>query len=198
VDGPFLPDTFAPLEDAQRIAEFLIRQDLEARFAHATQARIAFLLQQPALMLHGQPADAVITAATVQGFNRLLFTFLLSRFEPDGEALEFLVYVDAAGWERRGWNEEPGPSGFPIEREALIFHELCHLRQLETGEGEPRFHHDGRPMLGLVRHTYERFDTEIRRYGPRTLGLEQLAVDIAEGAKVEKARPRQRKLRAVK
>lgn len=186
MDGAFLPDTFSELPTAAEIARYLIHEDQGRAFPFLEQARIGYLLQQPALMLHGQPCDAYITRATVQGANRLLFAFLVA--DPNYLALDFLVYVDAAAWQRRTWLLVQGASGFPIQQEALIFHELSHLRQLETDEGEPRFHDDGRPMLALVRHTYELFDTDLLRYGPATLELEQLGTDYVAGAAAEKAR----------
>lgn len=193
MDGAFLADTFSLMPDAAAIARFLITEDPAAPFAFVQDARIAYLLQQPALFLHGEACDAYITRATVQGANRLLFAFLIA--DPERYPLDFLIYVDAAGWQRRTWVDELGPSGYPIQQEALIFHELSHLRQPLTDEGEPRFHDDGRPMLALVRHTYERFDSELRRYGPVTLGLEQLGADFVAGAAGEKARTRRGKLR---
>lgn len=190
MDGPFLADTFSSLEDARPIAAALVLEP-DCPFAFAEDARIAYVLQQPQLLLHGQPADAYITQLKVQGSNRLLWEFLATQFlGADGEAPDFLVYLDAVSWEMRGRDEERGVGGCPLRREALIYHELCHLRHLETPDGEPRFHADGRAMLALQRHTYEFFQEEIRRYGPATLRLDQVGLDYLAGAKEEKARRR--------
>lgn len=200
MDGPFLADSFTLLEDARQIARFLMFDDpADQSLALGRQARIAYVLQQPALTHRGQPADAVITVAAVQGSHRLMWPFLAAVFaRPETrEPLDFLVYFDAAAWSRRGWNEEIGVSGFPIEREALVYHELKHLRQLVTNDGEPRYHEDGREMLALRSHTYEFFQDEVQRYGPRTLQLEQAAVDIVIGSHAEKVRTRKGKLRLV-
>lgn len=201
LDGPFLADTYTLSSDAAAIATYLIEQ--EGVFPFLNRARVAYVLQQPALMLHGELADAYITRATVQGPNRLLFAFLVSNFgtpaareiQAEKYPLDFLIYIDASAWARRAWNQESGMSGYPIEREALIFHELSHLRQLETDEGEPRFHDDGRPMLALVRHTYECFSAELLRYGPQTLSLEQVGTDYVAGAATEKARRKRGRLK---
>ncbi len=197
MDGPFLADTFSLLPDAQAIARFLLTDDVEQRFPHVRAARLAFILQQPALTLHGQPCDAYIAGLPVQGAHRLLWPFLVATFASETrESPDFLIYVDQAAWDRRGWNPELGPSGFPIEREHLVYHELCHLRQLVTKDGEPRYHRDdGREMLALARHTYEFFDTELRRYGPLTTQLEQVGTDFVAGAKAEKARAGRGRLR---
>lgn len=196
MDGAFLADTFSLMPDAAAIARFLITEDPAAPFAFVQDARIAYLLQQPALFLHGEACDAYITRATVQGANRLLWSFLAATFgQPERYELDFLIYVDAAAWQRRAWVDEHGPSGYPIQQEALIYHELSHLRHLETSEGEPRFGDDGRPMLALTRHTYEFFDSELRRYGPQTLGLDQVGLDYVAGAQTEKTRRRRGTLR---
>lgn len=201
MDGPFLADTLTPLLEAARIARYLIREDPDHPFVHVAQARIVYLLQQPTLMLHGEPVQAYIARATVQGPNHLLWAFLLAtRYAPKREQpypLDWIVYVDKAAWDRAAWRQERGASGFPIVREALIYHELTHLRQLETADGEPRFTEDGRPLLALRRHDYEFFDSEIRRYGPATLELVQAALSLAEGARTEHKRERRGKLRAV-
>lgn len=192
MDGPFLADTFTLLDDARLIAHYLIFEDHEQLFSFVRQARIAFVLQQPALMLRGQPAAAYIGPCKVQGSNRLLFEFLVSRFaqlQPP-YPLDFLVFFDAAEWTRRGWNEELGASGFPIDREALVYHELCHLRQLVTSDDTPRTHDDGREMLAVARHDEELFHKELERYGPVTLRREQLGASYVIGAQAEKARKR--------
>lgn len=193
----FLPDTVAPALDAAAIARFLIHEDAEARFQHVRDARIVYVVQQMTLTVRGQEADACIARATVQGQHRMLFDCLTSLTFAGGAEVEFIIYFDAAAWARRRENPETGPSGYPVEQEALVYHELCHLVQAETREGEPRFHRDGRIMLNLKDHDYERFDDEIRRYGPVTLGIEQLGTTFVEGAQAEKARHRP-KLRRVR
>lgn len=196
MDGPFLADTFSLLPDAAAIARYLIHEDQARAFPFVAQARIAYVLQQPALFLHGEVCDAYITRATVQGPNRLLFAFLAATYgQPELFALDFLIYVDAAAWSRRTWLDERGASGYPIQQEALIFHELSHLRHLETTEGEPRFTDDGRPLLALTRHTYEFFQADLLRYGPATLGLEQVGRDYVAGAATETTRRKRGKLR---
>lgn len=196
MDGPFLHDTVSSCRDAAAIGQWLIAKHPTGRFAFAGEARIAYLLQQPALMLHGEAADAYITRASVQGANRLLFDFLTAqRFSATLDPFDFLIYFDAAAWaDRAARNPERGVSGYPILQEALVFHELCHLRQLETSDGEPRYHDDGRAMLALTRHDHERFADEITAYGPVTLEIDGLARDIVAGAAAEKDR---RKLRRV-
>lgn len=193
MDGPFFEDTYTVCQDAHAILRYLV--DHEQQLAIARQARIACLLSQPALTLRGEPAAAVIAAMAVQGMHRLAWPFFASRactsdlgsFDP----LEFIIYIDAAEWDTRGREPvEVGASTFPILREALIFHELLHLRQLTTADGDPKYHQDGREMLALRSHTYECFQEEILKYGPTTLGLDQIALDVVAGHHAESERHR--------
>lgn len=195
MDGPFLADTYTLLPDAALIARQLVLE-ADCPFPFAKDVPIVYLLQQPQLFLRGEPCDAYIAVPKVQGSNRLLWDFLVARFtDPkDRHQPDFLVYVDAAAWSLRGRSDEHGRSGFPLPQEALIYHELCHLRHLQK-DGAPRFHEDGRPMLALQRHTYEFFDLELRRYGPLTLGLDQVGSTFVAGAQAEKTRRRRGTLR---
>lgn len=184
MDGPFLVDTFTLVPDADTLAHWLIFDDPRARFPFLTEARLAFVLSQPQLMLKGWPADGVIAQATVQGVHRLAWQFLLSAFAAQGALYppDFVIYLDAAAWGRRA--VEPaalGESGSPLGREVLVYHELSHVRQRLTEDGDPREGKDGRPLLALQPHTYEFFDQEVLDYGPVALGLEQAAVDLATG-----------------
>lgn len=99
----------------------------------------------------------------------------------DGNVPDFLIVFDSASW--AGLNE--------TEQEALVFHELCHLYQKETGDGAPAEDKEGRPLLALRFHDYEFFDTEVRRYGPETCRLVSAALAIADGHRQAQERGRQ-------
>lgn len=179
---------YARCDVATAIASYLIRGDATAPFVILDQARIAYLLQQEPLFLRGERAHAYIAQAIVQGPHRLLWPFVLGRFADSD--VDFVVYLDQESWTAFGQDRERGASTFPIRQEALIFHELSHLRQTFTKNGTPRFGDDGRPTLALARHTYEFFDTEVRRYGPETLALTKAGQDLDAGALAERARRR--------
>lgn len=194
--APLVDDSSAAYtrcDTAGQIASFLIRQDPGAPFVILDQACLVYVLQAEPLFLRGERAHGYIAQAIVQGPHRLLWPFVLERFAD--APVDFVVYLDQASWTVFGTDVERGASGFPIRQEALIFHELSHLRQQFTKNGTPRFGDDGRPSLALARHTYECFDTEIRRYGPSTLGLAQISQDLTVGAATEHARRRRGKLR---
>lgn len=75
-----------------------------------------------------------------------------------GDLPQFLVVLDREWWLQAG----------PLQREALIWHELCHVRQAVDKFGAPKFDRDGLPVFGIVEHDITSFESEVRRYGAWT------------------------------
>lgn len=175
-------DSYALADDAQAIAAKLVEALPE--FAFLAQARVAWLFSERALVLRGTPARAVITKPVVQGFLRPFFEWsvvnltepLFGREEPD-----FLVLVDRALW--------TGDSD--IRHEHLVYHELCHIKAVETEFGVPKLGEDGRPRLQLVSHDTETFHAEIRRYGVEVCDLGEHVIAIVDGQKAAADRGQQ-------
>jgi hypothetical protein len=71
---------------------------------------------------------------------------------------EFVVVLDAEWWRQAS----------PVQREALVWHELCHVRQSLDKFGAPRFDRDGLPVFGIVEHDIAAFESEVVRYGAWT------------------------------
>lgn len=74
---------------------------------------------------------------------------------------EFLVIVDGTWWAQAS----------DTEREALIFHELSHVKQAEDAFGAPKFDRDGNPVFRLVEHDITAFNAEVVRYGAWNDGI---------------------------
>lgn len=128
-------------------------------FAITRQARLVCLDSDPEVRLHGHPARAIIGLPRVQGPWRGIFEAALADLcHPvvGSAGPEFVILISAHYW---------SASSKP-DRERLIFHELCHLRQTTDSFGVPRLHDDGRPQLQVVPHDVESFEEEVRRYGP--------------------------------
>lgn len=68
---------------------------------------------------------------------------------------DYVVVVDGEWWRQAS----------DLEREALIWHELCHVKQAIDAFGALKFDRDGLPVFEVVRHDVEAFDSEVRRYG---------------------------------
>lgn len=91
-----------------------------------------------------------------QGAFKDLFLQLLERML--GTMPEFLVVLDAEFWEQ----------ATDTQREALIWHELAHVRQALDKYGAPRFDRDGLPVFSIFDHDITAFNSEVARYGAWT------------------------------
>jgi hypothetical protein len=181
-----LDDSFALAAEPQTIAARLIATCEE--FGHLKEADplLLFLFSERAIPFRGGFAAAVIIEPRWQGPLGLVAEFLLAHFGKGqlGAPLDadYIVVVDASNW--RSLDAE--------RRERLMFHELSHLVAREDEFGVvKRSSQTGQPLLKLVQHDYEAFDSEIRRYGLHTCGFEAIAPAIVEG----EARKRRRGLR---
>lgn len=75
---------------------------------------------------------------------------------------EFLVVLDREWWAQAS----------PVQREALVWHELCHVRQSLDKFGAPKFDRDGLPVFGIVEHDITAFNSEVARYGAWTSDID--------------------------
>lgn len=88
-----------------------------------------------------------------QGGFKELFAQLLAGmlgFSPD-----FVMVVDADWWAQAS----------DVERDALVWHELCHCRQKLDKYGAPKFDMHGNPSYGIQEHDVTAFKSEVARYG---------------------------------
>ena len=88
-----------------------------------------------------------------QGQFKDLCLMMLERMM--GYMPDYVVVVDAQWWAQAS----------DIEREALIYHELCHVKQAIDAFGGLKFDRDGLPVFEVIKHDIEAFDAEVRRYG---------------------------------
>lgn len=109
----------------------------------------------------GKAILAAVHLPTVQGRLKDLFEMLLARFF--GALPDFLMVIDE-GW----WLEAA-----PVDREALVWHELCHVQQEIGRDGELKFDQDGNPKYGLREHDVSAFNSEVVRYGAWSSDLQQ-------------------------
>lgn len=174
-----LEDSFALASEAQGICVQLVER--VDRFAHLGQARFAVLASQPVVTLRGAECAAIVTVPMVQGPLKRLFDWLIAgTCAPllEWEEPDFLILVDAAIWSTLD----------AVQKERLMFHELCHVVARETEYGVPKLDSEGRPMLKLVPHDVEVFHEEVATYGPETCGIEEVCLSIAEGIRAERRR----------
>ena len=101
------------------------------------------------------------TKTLAQGAFKDLFTMMLERLL--GFVPQYVVVLDANFWE--------GASD--TQREALIWHELAHVRHGVDQYGAQRYDRDGNPVYELVSHDIEAFRSEVARYGAWTPAIEE-------------------------
>ena len=88
-----------------------------------------------------------------QGAFKDLFSMMLERLL--GALPDYVIVIDAAFWAQAS----------AFQREALVWHELAHVRQLLDKYGAPRFDKDGLPVFGLVDHDITAFNSEVAKFG---------------------------------
>lgn len=168
----YFADSFALDKDAQAL---LNRLRLLPELQHTKDARLVAIASQIEPRLHGAPCRAFICKPGVQGPLAPWFGWALAQFcRPllEGASPDFLIIFDAALW----------GSMNASQREALIYHELCHLRVKEDPDsGAPKLDDEGRPILLVMPHDHELFEAEIRRYGPVALELDGLVAALRDG-----------------
>ncbi len=119
----------------------------------------------------GEPAIMVLFRGIpkVKGGKRFLGEMCLPNFQGSlgqvalwllakacqGTLPDFLLILDAEWWGEAS----------DREREALIFHELCHCMIALDRDGEKRFTDEGDPVWAIRAHDLEEFNAVARRYG---------------------------------
>ena len=132
------------------------------------EMRVEFLMKTAPLIKAGKQVLGTMHIPTVQGRLKDLFEMLLAQFF--GQMPQFLVTIDLEWWQE----------ATPLEREALVYHELLHVKQSIDKNGDPAFDMDGNPKFGLVGHDIEAFNAEVERYGAWHPGI---ATFLAAAAK---------------
>lgn len=162
-DGPrpyLVPD---PADEAGHPAVIAARLMLHEEHQHLVENEITIEYLMAADNVHraGKQVIGAVHLPTVQGRLKSLFEMLLGDFF--GELPDFLMVIDLAWWEEAS----------AIDREALIWHELCHVRQEIDQYGALKFDQDGNPKYGLREHDVTSFNSEVARYGAWSPDLQQ-------------------------
>lgn len=120
----------------------------------------------------GKRVLATVHQPMVQGKLRRLFDqLLLDWFELEDGRLDYLIVIDGEFWR----------DASDREREALMYHELCHIKQALDDFGSPRFNNEGKPVMMLVDHDVSAFNAEVERYGAWSPDLQSFAEKLQIG-----------------
>lgn len=88
-----------------------------------------------------------------QGAFKDLFGMMLARLL--GSLPDYVIVINAPWWEQASARD----------REALIYHELCHVKQTIDEFGALKFDKDGYPVWRIVEHDLAEFNAVVARYG---------------------------------
>jgi hypothetical protein len=149
-----VPDSDSPESSPRIIAERLMNEC--PRFAHLVLGGVVviYLFRGTVKRKGGRQILGSIHLPVFQGeLGKLAYWMLNSIVH--GPEPDFLMLLD--------WHFWAGAT--PMQREALVFHELCHTAHAVDREGELRFTDEGRPVFELRGHDVEEFGDVVARYG---------------------------------
>ena len=139
--------------DPQTIAGRLV--DEEPEFAHlkAGEAAVLFLMRMQRKEKAGRVVLGQMAIPRFTGALGDLGLWALAKV--CGCVPDFVMWVDHEFWVQ----------ATPQQREALVYHELCHAIHGVDKHGELRFTQDGDPIWDILGHDIEEFDAVAKRYG---------------------------------
>ena len=142
------------------IAARLLQTETHKHIAD-NEIRIDYLMTNEGVFKAGKTVIGAVHLPTVQGRLKSLFEQLLAAHL--GGLPDFLMVIDAVWWDEAS----------PIDREALVWHERCHVQQEIDKYGELKFDQDGNPKYALRDHDVAAFNSEVERYGAWSDDLQQ-------------------------
>jgi len=131
-----------------------LMNDPEHVHLRENEIRIEYLFRAMPKLKGGKAVLGSVHQPTCQGEMRPVFEWLLARLF--GYLPDFVIILDQGFWE-----------SVPAQtKDALIFHELCHVKQDLDQYGVPKFNKQtGRAVYRLVGHDIEEFRAVVERYG---------------------------------
>lgn len=135
------------------IAERLMA-DPEHKHLRENEIRIEYLFRHESKMKGGRVVLGSVHEPNCQGEMRSLFEWMLGRLF--GSLPDYVIILDHGFWE----------SVTLQTREALLFHELCHVKQALDEYGGLKFNKQtGLPIYRLVSHDIEEFNAVVAKFG---------------------------------
>lgn len=171
-DDDFL-EAFALADDKPSSPAVIAARVLrDPHHAHLAENDITFLwLMRSAQEVKGNRMNlGRVHEVDVKGRLRDLFLQLV--VERFGFMPHYIVTIDAQWW----------LDATPKQREALVWHELCHVKQAIGKDGEPRINKQtGEPVMCLVEHDIEEFNSTVAKYGLWKDDLKQFVAAAQSG-----------------
>jgi hypothetical protein len=143
------------------IAERLMKFEEHAHLKE-NEVRIEWLFKTEPKSKGGRMIAGMVHEPKVQGHLKDLFEMLVEQFF--GEMPAFIITLDIENWQ----------ASSDRQREALIWHELAHIKQDVDQYDAPKFSKDGLPVYRLVEHDVTAFVSEVERYGAWTSDIQSM------------------------
>jgi hypothetical protein len=164
--GPNTPEAYDP----RLVAAHLV--DVTPRFSHLKEgeALIMFVFRMVPKLKAGRTILGQMCLPRFQGSLGDLAGWLLA-IACQGTMPDYMMLLDREFWF----------AATSTQREALVFHELCHTVHEKDKEGELKFTDAGRPVFGLQGHDLEEFNEVVARYGAWLPDVEAFARALRDG-----------------
>ena len=139
--------------DPQPIAARLLASESRFEPLRSGEATILFLMRATPKEKAGRQILGEMCLPQFGGALGTVGKWMLARL-CDGVP-DFVMVLDATWWQQ----------ATPLQREALVFHELEHAEHARDKMGELRFTPEGNPIWALRDHDIAEFDSVVERYG---------------------------------
>lgn len=151
--------SFERFVELQSMSKVIIKL---APFDHLSDALIGYLKTDEEIRMQGREKAAYVIIPTAMGQNRKIFNWALA--EVFGHLPDAMMVVNEDAW--IGMTQD--------QKIALVYHELSHIAQKTTKDGDPIYTEEGQPVLNLVGHDTEEFVSVADRFGAWHDGLTML------------------------
>lgn len=141
-------------EDPRPIVRRLVDELEEFNDLLVGEAVIMVVFRTEGLIKAGRQILGTMALPRWQGQMAPLALWLLAK-ACGGTVPDFIMTLDAEWWAQ----------ATPLQREALVYHELCHAEHAKTRDGDLRFTEEGLPVWAIRGHDIEEFQAVVRRYG---------------------------------
>lgn len=176
-EGAYLAGLFSlPPEgehEPREIADRLVETCEEFQQLKDGEVVLMLLMRHEEKVKQGRRILGEIALPRFMGPLAPLASWLLAK-ACDGHMPDYIVWFDAEWW----------AEATPIQREALVYHELCHAEQAADRDGEPKFDDAGRPVWTIKGHDVEEFSAVVRRYGAWSPDIRLFIAALREGGAV--------------
>lgn len=151
------------LPKPEDIYERLVEDCPEFMHLKEGQPVVKWLYKMVPTVRQGRDVLGTVYVPSVQGQLKPMFEWMME--EKWGFIPDFLVVLDLEYW----------LSADELDREILVFHETCHMRQKEDQYGMPAYDKTtGEPKWDLAGHDVEEFVKVVARYGAWSAEIQAL------------------------